>query len=140
MPTFKWIALMSLMGFAFCGAISLFLPLPPNPATLSSSSIGARLEVPAEMQALLKRACYDCHSNETRWPAYGRLWPASALIGADVSKGRKTMNFSDWPSKDDPHQARLAAGLLMASCAAVEKRIDASEAVPAHTPGREGLG
>ena len=120
MPTFKWIAFMSALGFALCGALSLFMPPPPNPLTSPALSINARLAVPADTQALLKRACYDCHSNETRWPAYSRLWPASALIYSDVSKGRSTMNFSEWPASDDPHQARRAAGLLMASCAAMQ--------------------
>ena len=120
MPTFKWFALISALGFAFCGAISLFMPAPPNPVKPSELSIGARLAVPANTRALLKRACYDCHSNETRWPAYSRIWPASAMIYSDVSKGRATMNFSEWPSSNDPHQARRAAGLLMASCAAMQ--------------------
>ena len=120
MPTFKWIALMSMVGFVFCGVFSVFLPPPPNPVTSPALAIGSRLAVPAETQALLKRACYDCHSNETRWPVYSRMWPASALIYADVSKGRATMNFSDWPPASDPHQARRAAGLLMAACAAMQ--------------------
>ena len=120
MPTFKWIAFMSALGFALCGALSFFMPPPSNPAAPSELSIGSRLTVPSATQALLKRACYDCHSNETRWPVYSRVWPASALIYSDVSKGRMSMNFSDWPSSNDPHQARKAAGLLMASCAAME--------------------
>ena len=119
MPTFKWIALMSAVGFAFCGVLSLFMPPPPNPAVAPSLSINARLDVPPAVQALVKRACYDCHSNETRWPVYSHVWPASALIYSDVSKGRAAMNFSDWPSSKDPHQARHASGLLMASCAAM---------------------
>ena len=23
---------------------------------------------PSDVQAILQRACYDCHSNDTRWP------------------------------------------------------------------------
>jgi hypothetical protein len=119
MTTFKWLAFMSAMGFAFCGAVSLFMPPPPNPPVAAALSIASRMQVPADVQAVLKRSCYDCHSNETRWPAYSRLWPASALMYSDVSKGRGTMNFSDWPKLDDPNEARRAAGLLMASCAAI---------------------
>ena len=111
---------MSALGFVFCGVLSLFLPAPPNPASSPALSIQAKLVVPAETQALLKRACYDCHSNETKWPAYSRLWPASALIYSDVSKGRAQMNFSDWPSSNDPHEARRATGLLTAACAAMQ--------------------
>ena len=42
------------------------------------------------------------------------------MIYADVSAARKVMNFSEWPSLQDPHEARRAAGLLMASCAAMQ--------------------
>ena len=87
---------MSALGFVFCAGISLFMPPPPNPVASPTLAIGARLAVPAQTQALLKRACYDCHSNETRWPVYSRIWPGSAMIYSDVSKGRATMNFSDW--------------------------------------------
>ena len=120
MPTFKWAALMSAVGFVFCGTLSLFLPAPANPAISRALSVNARLVVPGEVQTLLKRACYDCHSNETRWPMYSRVWPASAIMDSDVTKARAAMNFSDWPSSEDPHQARRAAGLLMASCAAMQ--------------------
>ena len=47
-------------------------------------------------RALAERACFDCHSNQTRWPAYGRLAPASWLIQYDVNKGRAELNFSEW--------------------------------------------
>ena len=102
---------MSALGFVFCAGISLFMPPPPNPVASPTLAIGARLAVPAQTQALLKRACYDCHSNETRWPVYSRIWPGSAMIYSDVSKGRATMNFSDWPSSSDPHEARRAASI-----------------------------
>lgn len=55
-------------------------------------------EVPAstEVRSVLRRACYDCHSNETRWPWYTRIAPASWLIARDVSEGREELNFSTW--------------------------------------------
>jgi len=55
-------------------------------------------EVPAsvEVRSILRRACYDCHSNETVWPWYGRIAPMSWLIARDVRDGRKELNFSTW--------------------------------------------
>ena len=44
----------------------------------------------------LRRACFDCHSNETRWPWYSRLPIASWLIERDVKTGRSQLNFSRW--------------------------------------------
>jgi hypothetical protein len=61
------------------------------------SSLGAFPPPPA-IAVTLKRSCYDCHSNETRWPWYSRLAPVSWLIVRDVTLGRKELNFSEWGS------------------------------------------
>ena len=45
---------------------------------------------------LAERACFDCHSNETHWPAYGQVAPVSWLIQNDVDRGRAHLNFSEW--------------------------------------------
>ena len=50
----------------------------------------------AKLRSLVKRACFDCHSNETRWPAYSNIAPFSWLVRSDVSEGRSKLNFSDW--------------------------------------------
>lgn len=48
-------------------------------------------------RALARQACFDCHSNETAWPAYANVAPASWLVQRDVSEGRAALNFSEWP-------------------------------------------
>jgi hypothetical protein len=62
-----------------------------NPPTISEP----RWDSPAT-RALAKRACFDCHSNETEWPAYARIAPASWLVQYDVSEARAALNFSEW--------------------------------------------
>ena len=49
-----------------------------------------------QTRTLAVRACYDCHSNETVWPWYSYIAPASWLIYRDVDKGRREVNFSEW--------------------------------------------
>lgn len=49
-----------------------------------------------QTRALAKRACFDCHSNETVWPWYSNIAPISWLIQRDVQEGRQVVNFSDW--------------------------------------------
>ncbi len=49
-------------------------------------------------RSLAKRACFDCHSNETVWPWYSSIAPVSWLVYQDVSEGRSHMNFSQWSS------------------------------------------
>jgi mono/diheme cytochrome c family protein len=50
----------------------------------------------ATTRALASRACFDCHSNETKWPAYAHVAPASWLVQHDVEDGRAALNFSEW--------------------------------------------
>lgn len=45
---------------------------------------------------LAERACFDCHSNETKWPWYARVAPFSWVMQRDVEMGRSVMNFSEW--------------------------------------------
>lgn len=47
-------------------------------------------------RALVVRACFDCHSNETRWPWYSHVAPMSWLVQRDVDVGRRVVNFSEW--------------------------------------------
>jgi heme-binding protein len=55
---------------------------------------------PPEVAALLRRACYDCHSNETAWPWYAQVAPVSWLLAHDVGEGREEVNFSTWTAYD----------------------------------------
>jgi hypothetical protein len=66
---------------------------------------------PAEVSALLRRACYDCHSHETVWPAYASVAPISWLVAHDVDEGRGELNFSDWPAGDAKRLAKIARKL-----------------------------
>ncbi|HVJ20025.1 MAG TPA: heme-binding domain-containing protein [Polyangiaceae bacterium] len=45
---------------------------------------------------LAARACFDCHSNKTRWPWYSHVAPVSWLVQHDVDEGRRVVNFSEW--------------------------------------------
>ena len=45
---------------------------------------------------LAREACFDCHSNETRWPWYASIAPFSWKVQRDVEHGRAVLNFSEW--------------------------------------------
>jgi hypothetical protein len=49
-----------------------------------------------DTRSLAERACFDCHSNETKWPWYSYVFPMSEVIRGDVEKGREVLNFSEW--------------------------------------------
>ena len=49
---------------------------------------------------LATTACYDCHSNQTRWPPQSFVAPLSWLLTRDVEQGRDQLNFSTWDEDD----------------------------------------
>ncbi len=62
---------------------------------------------PAQVKAVLERACYDCHSNETRWPWYAYVAPMSWLVGDHVTEGRRELNFSEWRAMSAGDRAEM---------------------------------
>jgi hypothetical protein len=66
-------------------------------------------EVPADASArdALRRACYDCHSNETAWPWYSRVAPVSFFVARDVNLGREELNYSTWNRLAPREQAKM---------------------------------
>lgn len=62
----------------------------------SNPPVTADLNAPAEIKAILKNSCYDCHSNQTKFPWYSSVAPISWMIADHVKEGRAELNFSDW--------------------------------------------
>ncbi len=64
-------------------------------------------EVPREVAAMLRAACYDCHSNESVFPWYASVAPVSFLVNRDIRHGRDELNFSNWEALGKVDKARL---------------------------------
>lgn len=56
------------------------------------------IQVPEQIMSILKRSCYDCHSNEVILPWYSKVAPFSWTISRHVDLGRQWVNFSIWNS------------------------------------------
>lgn len=85
--------MLSRAGLVLAASLVLaqFVPVArTNPAVVSDVS------APPDVDAILRRSCYDCHSNETVWPWYSRVAPVSWVVVRDVNQGRRHVNFSTW--------------------------------------------
>lgn len=89
----RWIGITIAVIFA---AIQFARPEKENPATDQSMTITAQSGITPAVTALIKVSCFDCHSNETRWPWYSEVAPVSWLVADDVKGGRSFLNFSEW--------------------------------------------
>jgi hypothetical protein len=86
----------------------LALAIQLVPVDRSNPPVTADLDAPPAVDAVLRASCYDCHSNETRWPWYSRVAPVSWLVAHDVEEARDRLNFSLWGTYEGKRQQRLA--------------------------------
>lgn len=63
---------------------------------ITEDDIEFALNVNPEMMGFLKAACYDCHSNQPKYPWYASVAPISWSIADHIAHGRDEMNFSEW--------------------------------------------
>jgi hypothetical protein len=82
-----------------------------NPPAVASHSIFATDALPPKVEAVLRRSCQDCHSNETHWPWYSYVAPMSWIVASDVHKARRQMNFSEWAGYSEKKREERLNGI-----------------------------
>jgi hypothetical protein len=60
---------------------------------------------PKNVEKILIKACYDCHSDRVRYPWYFEIAPLSWTMAHHIKEGRKALNFSKW--SDIPKDIKL---------------------------------
>ncbi|MFC0264439.1 heme-binding domain-containing protein [Fontibacter flavus] len=94
-----WHYLLSVLVLVFLGIQFVPNDLPEvelqNPGDIMLTGM-----VNDEVAGLLKNSCYDCHSNESKYPWYSHIAPSSWLVTKDIREGREELNFSQWNSYD----------------------------------------
>jgi hypothetical protein len=83
-----------------------------NPPVIPSRALEAHVEVPPEVLTVLKRSCYDCHSNSTVWPWYSNIAPISWYVIRDVNVGRSHVNLQDWEAQINEQEGKEHLGLV----------------------------
>jgi hypothetical protein len=79
------------------------------PVSRTNPPVVATVPAPPEVASVLRRACFDCHSNETVWPLQAYVAPFSWLVAHDVKEGREELNFSAWGPKEAARAAKKLA-------------------------------
>ncbi|MFN7923848.1 MAG: heme-binding domain-containing protein [Bryobacteraceae bacterium] len=114
------IGVAGLMAALTVGALQVIPgPKPSNPPVAAHSRLETHVSVPPIVAGVIERACRDCHTNETRWPWYSRIAPASWAVAGDVNKARESLNFSYWSERNGKTPGS-AMGTLTAACANVQ--------------------
>lgn len=94
-------------GWVGGSLLVVFAAIQAVPVERGNPPVESDVAAPADVAGVLRRACYDCHSNETKWPWYSRIAPASWLVARDVREGRRELNLSRWGLLDREKQRKL---------------------------------
>lgn len=88
------------------GVVGALVVLSLVPLDRTNPPVTGDIKAPDDVKAILKRSCYDCHSNETRWPWYAYVAPMNFLVKRDVWEARKHLNFSEWAGYQAERKAK----------------------------------
>lgn len=75
-----------------------------NPPIEQSKDFLTVTQAPNDVANVMKAACYDCHSNESKYPWYTNIAPVSWFIGDHIEHARKHLNFSIWGEYSEKRQ------------------------------------
>jgi hypothetical protein len=87
-------------------AIQFIRPKKNLSTVLSPNDIARHYTVEDSVLAILKRSCYDCHSNNTVYPWYDRIQPVAWWLQYHVNHGKHSLNFSEFASSTPARQAK----------------------------------
>jgi len=73
--------------------------------TASANHISKKYTVSSNVNSVLEKACYDCHSNNTVYPWYANIQPVGFWLDDHVNEGKGELNFDEFMTYS-PKKAR----------------------------------
>lgn len=78
--------------------IQFFRPEKNISAAPQANHISGKFRMPDDLSQILSESCYDCHSNNTRYPWYNHIQPLTWWLNDHVTEGKKHLNFDIYTS------------------------------------------
>ena len=78
--------------------IQFIQPARNKSGQVLATDMAAMYKIPDTVQAVLKVACYDCHSNNTTYPWYTYVQPVGWMLANHIRHGKKELNFNEFGS------------------------------------------
>lgn len=58
-------------------------------------------DVPSKLREIIEVSCYDCHSDNTKYPWYNKIQPAAWYLENHITEGKSELNFNEWGTLSD---------------------------------------
>ncbi|HET6723778.1 MAG TPA: heme-binding domain-containing protein [Chitinophagaceae bacterium] len=93
LKTFGWLLLIALV------VIQFFRPEKNLQKGISTTHFSTKYHLPGDVNVILDKACYDCHSNNSRYPWYFNIQPIGMWMDDHIKEGKQGLNFSEYTNK-----------------------------------------
>ena len=87
--------------------IQFFQPEKNVTKAATTDEIFFQLQCDPLVKKNIVTACFDCHSNSTRYPFYAKFAPVSWMMARHIKEGKEHLNFSDWGKYDKKEQLKM---------------------------------
>lgn len=95
----KYLKIFSLVGLGFLVLIQFYQPARNiDHGQVTPLHITEIIDVPINIRQILQTACYDCHSNNTKYPWYSYIQPKRYFMEGHIKEGKENLNFSEFGS------------------------------------------
>ena len=92
---FKRVLIFLLITFLI---LQFFRPQKNLLTEVAINDITTKYAIPADVYAVLKTSCYDCHSNNSTYPWYNNIQPVAWYLADHIKEGKKEINFNEFAS------------------------------------------
>ncbi len=84
-----------------------FFPIDKNnPVATPNMDFLKIKNTPEKTANLIRNSCYDCHSNESKYPWYSNVQPFGWFLADHITEGRKELNFSTFATYEKKRQVK----------------------------------
>lgn len=71
-----------------------------------------KIPFPPKIESILSRACLDCHTNYTKIPLYGHIFPVTLYLQDHVKDGLEELNLVDWEKNSPKNKYKKAEEII----------------------------
>jgi hypothetical protein len=91
----RWLKIV-IVVIVILGIMQLFHPAKNFTKAEPTADVATKYEVPMNVLMILYTACYNCHSNYTKYPWYYRAEPVGWWMAYHINKAKRQVNFSEF--------------------------------------------
>lgn len=87
-----------IVGFLLAVLLGIqFIPIQHNSVnSISASDFVEIYKPPLKISEIIQTSCYDCHSNQTKYPWYSKIQPIGLILQNHILEGKSELNFTEF--------------------------------------------